>query len=753
MGTLHEDRFFAHRPRNKSDFDYSQWNPLIRHLKNVGELAQSYAVKEMAVIAQYTGQWHDLGKYREPFQRYLRGEIPSSKDTHHAAYGALLARDLNLMSAAFAIAGHHAGLHNLSDLKNMLRNYAPDANGRTSCPRELQEIFEQEGGILPEGLTEPEFVQKAMASEDPLTQEFYIRMLFSCLTDADVSDAIRYSEGKSSLPSPRRLDHDKMIQRLDLHMQELPGGSSKLGSLRNHVHQQCTEAATQPQGFFGLTVPTGGGKTLSAMRFALEHARKHDLDRVIVVIPYLSIIEQNAAIYREIFDDAQHQNVMEHHCAAASQKDDKENNLLSSTRMADNWDSPVVVTTTVQFVESLFACSPSRCRKLHNISKSVVLLDEVHTLPHHLLDPLLSVLRQLTTHYQTTILLSTATQPAFKKSLALPHGFSEDDNVREIITDPQALFRDLSRVKFTIQEVQTSWTELSDHWHTHYRCALGIVNTRAQAKTWYRELKKRVKAEDLFHLSSSMCPEHRMEVLEKVKAKLRDPESRCYLISTQVVEAGVDIDFPVVYRASGPLDGLIQAAGRCNREGKNPKGHMVVFTPQDHALPSGTYKQATEVTANFLKDLASKTTLHEALTDPSTYRKYFDKLFPFLAQGVSTQIQKDRKQFLFRDVAAAAKVIDDEGTPVVVSYGQGAELARKLMDLLDQEKNFKKQRRKLQRYMVTLRPKELAWAKRKKLASEIIPAGPLILASKAYDPALGVCMDEEFSSSHTQAEV
>lgn len=733
--------FFAHCPADKKA-EKSAWNPLAKHLKNVGELAASFAVPEMKEICRHVGQWHDLGKYRAAFQKYLRGEIPGSPDTHHAAYGAALAAELGVNSAAFAIAGHHAGLHNPHGLKNMLKDYPIEQD----LPG-LKEHFLREVGELSACLSDPEFVRKG----DELVQEFYVRMLFSCLTDADVLDAKRFSGGEERLPTPRILEHDKMISLLDEHMNTLGQDTSSLAELRRSVHEHCRNAASGSPGFFQLTVPTGGGKTLSAMRFALEHARIHQLERVIVVIPYLSIIEQNAEVYRSIFESHAPGTVVEHHSAVSEpQEDEQERGLSSFTKSAENWDAPIVVTTTVQLIESLFAHSPRRCRKLHNIARSVVLLDEVHTLPYHLLDPLLSVLRQLTANYKTSIVLSTATQPAFRRSSQLENGFSAEDQLRDIIPKPEELYSQLSRVHGTFEGQRQSWHQLSSTWQKKHRRALGIVNTKAQARDWYRDMASRISSEEVFHLSSSLCPEHRSDVLTKVQERLKDSASqreRCYLIATQVVEAGVDIDFPVVYRALGPLDALIQAAGRCNRENKmKSKGELVIFTPEEHALPPGAYSAATSVTSNFLKSWRlNEKDLSEILTDPEVFAEYFSKLFPFIAESSSSalSLQQDRRAFCYREVSKKAKVITDEGTSVVVPYGNAQVLVDQLKESFKKKGYFdKRYRRALQRYMVSLRAGELQRAQSLNLLTEIIPGGPLnFLCKSAYHFDLGVLIE------------
>lgn len=744
--------YYARPSSNKQDL--STWNLLCDHLSNVGQLAEEFApIEAMKEISRHTGQWHDLGKYRDLFQKYLKGEVGQSKETQHAIYGAFLAIQYGQYPSALAIAGHHAGLHNVSALKQALH----DENIKEELSL-LKDRFQSDMQTLPEHAEHLDDPSEAITQGNRLALEFYIRMLFSCLTDADVLDAIRFNEGNPTLPTPHTLKHTAMIELFNHHMNSFSSSSptsssSPLQILRSQVHEDCRLAAHQPQGFFQLTVPTGGGKTLSAMRFALEHAATHQLNRVIVVIPYLSIIEQNAQIYQDIFDPDRRGIVIEHHCAVREKVDDQEGELGSSTKSAENWDAPIVVTTTVQLVESLFSNKPGRCRKLHNLARSVILLDEVQTLPHHLLDPLINVLRELTDRYHTSIVLCTATQPAYRKSSSLPHGFTENE-VADIISEPQKLFDQLIRVEVFFEEQKQSWSDLSSQWLQHHPKALGIVNTKAQARDWYRKLaeqsqslQRATPAPSLFHLSSAMCPEHRSDVLSQI-AKQKDlssPDQKCYLIATQVVEAGVDIDFPVVYRALAPLDSLIQAGGRCNREGQltDDLGKLMIFTPENHSLPPGAYTLATSLTGNLIRSWQKQgKDLTTIISDPQAFEEYFQKLFPYIASGSEDKVslQNLRKDLRFRDVAQQSYVIAKGTSPVIVPYGKVQDILNEIKKDHSRKKSFisKKNLRKLRRYMVNLRDKELSDLRRRGLLEEVLPQQPWeLLHRDAYHSELG----------------
>jgi CRISPR-associated endonuclease/helicase Cas3 len=381
--------FLAH-PENAA----GQPHLLKDHLHGVGALARRFAEAANVLLAepaQWAGMLHDLGKYRDEFQAYLRQERASSVETHHAVYGAALAFQRRWPGLAFAIAGHHAGLHDLSQLQALVTDEKYKAMERLSL---LLERFTTEIGPPDEQFAEPPFDRSQKTSA-----ELYMRMLFSTLVDADFLDTEAHYT--SALRQSYELRPDALMKRL-LAEKATKSSAGELNAIRNRIFQQCLDAAELPPGFFSLTVQTGGGKTLSSMAFALRHAERHGLRRVIVVIPYLSIIEQSAAQYRRIFDPDNTGIVIEHHSAVVAPEDGEERQRSPLEYAAENWDAPIIVTTSVQFIESLFANRPARCRKLHNIARSVVIFDEVQTLPSHLLNPLLNVLRELKTHYSVS---------------------------------------------------------------------------------------------------------------------------------------------------------------------------------------------------------------------------------------------------------------------------------------------------------------------------------------------------------------
>ena len=465
------------------------------------------------------------------------------------------------------------------------------------------------------------------------------------------------------------------------------------------------------------------------MAFALSHAKKHDLRRVIVVIPYLSIIEQNAKEYRDALGE---ELVLEHHSAVelsqGSRRTD-DSDLKEPTDASDmekameNWDMPVIVTTSVQFIETLFAASPGQARKLHNIPRSVVIFDEVQTLPSHLLEPTLNVLRELKDRWGVSILFCSATQPAFKKSASLKNGF-EPDEMTPIVPEPENVFKKLRRVDYCIEpkENPLNWRMVAERMTSHQQ-VLCILNIRRQAFELWDTLRRllhekgfvKEEEEALFHLSSAMCPAHRLDLLglsknpapNNIMERLRNGKP-CWVASTQLIEAGVDIDFPVVFRAMGPLDSIVQAAGRCNREGLLQdeqgnlcRGKVVIFCPSDGGLPPGIYSKGTSITPAYLEP-------ERIAEDPAIFSQYFHELYQitptdFNQRGQHT-IQEDRAEFRFRKVAEHARVIKKgETVSVIVPYGKG----KAMIDQIRRTKDFDfKTLRRLQRYMVNVRKQE-----------------------------------------------
>lgn len=744
---------YAHSANANGD-----WHPLAQHLLGVAGRAGVFAEKcspALIEAVQWAGLLHDLGKYRDEFQQYLRTERESSTETHHAVYGAALSYRRGWLGPAFAIAGHHAGLHNRHELQALVEGTVYRTEERVPV---LIERFEQELERIPDQIGEPPF-----AVNNEHSAEFYIRMLFSMLVDADFLDTEAHYKSNSRLPLEFRAA--ELLQRL-IADKESKSSEGELNAIRNRIFQQCLDKAKESPGFFSLTVPTGGGKTLAGMAFALSHAAQpqNQLRRIIVVIPYLSIIEQNAAQYRRILDPENQGIVIEHHSAVNIPEDKGESRPRAPFEKypeeyaAENWDAPIVVTTSVQFIESLFANRTSRCRKLHNIAHSVVIFDEVQTLPSHLLNPLLNVFRELRDHYGVSFVFSTATQPAFQhRPLSLTEGFKKGE-IQEITQGTDDIFHGLRRVSIRPPKPDetTGWDELAGQMAQRDQ-ALCIVNIRRHAYDLWEKLRRAVprnEREAVFHLSSAMCAEHRLDVLgtdldpkpDTIRYRLRHNQP-CRLVSTQLIEAGVDVDFPIVWRALGPLDSIVQAAGRCNRENRlrdvagNPMlGEVIVFRPEDNKLPPGVYRTATDISTALL----SQVDVDALPTDHKLFERYFGELYQLVP--TDSEIQNERENLHFRKVAELAKVIKNDTQPVIVPYGKGCNILEEIRTrpvVKGQPRFSRDDLRKLQRFMVNLQPYDFQRLTELRAISPLLPNLEIhVLAEGWYHPDLGIVIDK-----------
>jgi CRISPR-associated endonuclease/helicase Cas3 len=665
---------------------------LCDHLQHVAERAAEYASTfDAREEARATGLLHDLGKLGKPFRDRLEGR---ARHIDHWSFGAWVALNTwkeNGAAAAICIHGHHTGLEltfskeKLADLRPENLEASARRSGITLSHVSCHRAFEW---LKASGLSPPdarESIRPWDLAIQPGTQADTmadVRMLFSALVDADFLETeahfLAHRKGERyQRPTPPPLQADMAVKLLQAHIDEKRREASSapeaVRHLRDEVLEACRGAADQAQGVFTLTAPTGSGKTLSMLAFALRHALRHrDIRRIILVIPYLTIIEQTANICREVFESVFGPcYVLEHHSLARScgrKSDDPETDTARLADMlAENWDAPLVVTTSVQLLESLFSNRPGACRKLHRLAASVVLFDEVQTLPVHLAVPTLATLSRLANRYRTTVVFATATQPAFShldkqvRQFGL-HGWQP----REIVAAPRELFRRTRRTTahWPGSEQTISWDELAQRLASLEQ-VLCIVNLKRHAI----ELAKRLRAlcaDSSYHLSTNMCPAHRKAALDIVRTCLNASGCRpCRLIATQCVEAGVDVDFPVVYRAFGPLDAIAQAAGRCNRHGKRPTGHVYVFFPEGEAYPPGGYKQAAEATRALL------CTRRIDIDDPAIFEQYFQGLYQ-LRDLTAGAILQSIKELNFRATAEAYQLIDAPGIDVLVPYDREA---------------------------------------------------------------------------------
>jgi CRISPR-associated endonuclease/helicase Cas3 len=560
-------KFFAHSTEHVNQAD---WQPLAAHLTAVGELAakraQPFGAQEHARVA---GLLHDVGKYTVEFQKRLKGEFPR---LDHATWGARVACERygpigKLL--AYGVAGHHAGMANGRDTE---KRRCLAERLKSELPA-LLPAWQQEIELPPaEALCPPEDF-KPHPDRQQFQLGFLARMIFSCLVDADFVDTEAFYKkvnGEGNLRNGKYPKLTELHANLDQYFCRFQP-DTPVNKLRAEILQHVRGNATNEPGLFSLTVPTGGGKTLASLAFALDHAIRHGLRRVIYVIPYTSIVEQNAAVFRNSFGELGEEAVLEHHSAFFDDQG-KSPEARDKLKLAmENWDAPIVVTTAVQFFESLFADRPSKCRKLHNIAGSVVILDEAQVLPLKLLRPCVAALDELARNYGSSIVLCTATQPALKA----PDFASGLENVRELAPEPERVFRKLERVRIRhIGEIADE--ELSEEIASRKQ-VLCIVNNRRHARALYESVADLSGA---FHLTTLMCARHRSQVLAAIRQRLRDGKP-CRLVATSLIEAGVDVDFPTVLRAEAGLDSIAQAAGRCNREGKHPvaSSEVLIFNP------------------------------------------------------------------------------------------------------------------------------------------------------------------------------
>jgi len=508
-----------------------------------------------------------------------------------------------------------------------------------------------------------------------------LRMAFSCLVDADYVDTERHFDPqRAAMRVPPSRAGDLLPLLLVDQERIMLGKVGAVNAVRREVYGHCLSTATESPGVYRLVAPTGAGKTRSALAFGLRHAVEHHLERVIFAVPYLSITDQVAHVARSIFGA---ENVLEHHSGILTREPSFESKLA-----VQNWSAALIVTTTVQLLESLLSNRPSRCRKLHNIANSVIILDEVQTLPIMLLQPIVSVLQELVDRYGCSVVLSTATQPALTGESRYLQGFG---TVRDIVGPEKARehFQKLRRVSYEVRPDGWSWQRVAHELRQEGR-AMAVVNTRADAADLFDQV-----GGDALHLSASMCGAHRKDVLSEVWSRL-DQNQECLLISTQVVEAGVDLDFDCVFRAFGPLDRIVQAAGRCNREGRLQEGRVVVFGASDGSLPQGEYRTATHLARNTLRRGIE-------LHDPGVWDRYFRRIY----QGVDTDtnhVQPLRSQFNYPEVARQFRLIDDGQQDVIVAYDNRARI---LIARIKAEGELRRgDLKRLQPYAVGLYPRD-----------------------------------------------
>ena len=689
---------FAH---SKESCPIAEWQPLDAHLAGVADKAASFAEGfSSAQLAGILGLLHDIGKARSSFQSYLRrcngiedSEADYGNHSHSGAGACWLWKHGGNIGKAlsYCVAGHHAGLPDWSGGETpsgaLAVRRAEDAPVLDE-PSVRDWISTHQTDCMSEILRAP----FQFCSRDS-SLSFWIRMMYSCLVDADFLDTEAFMDPERSglRPCSSSFADLSNLYFAKLDEKQQSAADTPVNRIRAEIRNACEQAADLPLGLFSLTVPTGGGKTLSGTAFAFKHALRHGLKRIIYVIPYTSIIEQTADVLRGFLGA---ENVLEHHSNFDPAKETPQSRLAS-----ENWDAPVVVTTAVQFFESLYACKSSRCRKLHNIAESVVILDEVQLLPTRLLLPCAEAIRQLAQHYRTSIVLSTATQ------LNLPG--VEPSSIHEIVPSSLDLYHRLKRagIEFPVDRtLRRTWGDIADELMSFDR-VLCIVNSRRDCYDLFSKMP-----DGTVHLSASMCGEHRSRVIADIKRKLSVGEP-IRVVSTQLVEAGVDIDFPVVYRAFAGLSSVAQSAGRCNREGNlTEPGRVVVFMP-----PEGSKIKDLRDGEYAMSDLLERPSGVDT-DDACSYPDYFKILHSkandlgvaferYLGVPVPKEFSNGPScraapmQYQFREAAAAFKIIDGAAqVPIIVRFDGSDSLVASLRAVGPKRDIM----RRLQRYTVNV---------------------------------------------------
>jgi len=715
-------QYYAHSTDSP---DKSNWQPLGEHLEEVARLAEEFAaVFQAGDWGRFAGLLHDAGKATGAFQMRLEG---NAQRVDHSTFGAQLAKEkagrLGLL-LSYIIAGHHGGLPNggaqEGELHYRLRH------GKVPPDVALLSVADIKQELVPPFRLNKDYAGFSLA--------FFTRMIFSCLVDADFIDTDGFITPERRVERPIT-DPEQMLKlksMLDEHLAELAENAepTHVNRLRQEILAQCRAKAGLTPQVFSMTVPTGGGKTLSSLSFALDHAVANKLCRVIYAIPFTSIIEQNAKVFQDIFGREQ---VLEHHCNF-KENDDSEEAAYNRRRglAAENWNAPLVVTTNVQFFESLFSNKPSRCRKLHNIAGSVIVLDEAQAIPTEYLEPCMAALRELVEHYGCTVVLCTATQPALDDKSNLRTALPE---IHEIITDPHQFYGELRRTQVHFIG-NLSDAALAERLEAENQ-VLCIVPTKPQARALFEQLKAR---DGVCHLSTNMYPEHRRRVLDKIRVRLKSKET-CRVVSTSLVEAGVDLDFPVVYRAMAGLDSIAQAAGRCNREGRMNEsgnlGQVYVYEPEK-LLRMPWLKRCMSRAHETLRNLPD--------ADPlglMAMRRYFELLYD-VQELDKKQIMPRLNQmtrelyFPFREIAGDFRFIEDDTVGVIIpSEPEAQEMVRELR----YTKFPRTTLRKLQQYSVALRSREFTALNTAGALEMVLGEFPVLCNLAAYRDDIGICIE------------
>lgn len=635
-----------------------------------GEFAEKFGKQDWGYCC---GMLHDIGKYSIDFQKRILGENNYRVDHSTAGARVCLEKGGKYSFLEYCIAGHHAGLPNYGN------NY-DESTDSTLSGRRLKKLSDYQAyqtEIEVPAINSMPIDLKRTVNPD-FSLSVFMRMIYSCLVDADFLDTEAFmKEGKQGRNSGENIEI--LFKKLENYISGWLKNQDidTVNGRRTEILKNCLEMGKTEKGLFRLTVPTGGGKTVASLAFALRHALENKMDRIIYVIPYTSIIEQNAKVFRDILGE---ENVLENHCNVDYESSEE---LLPMQLASENWDKPIVVTTNVQFFESLFANKSSKCRKLHNIANSVIIFDEVQMLPNDYLKPCIAMIEELINNYQVSAVLCTATQPA------LASFFHEGISAKELCPRMEEQFEFFKRTVFENVGVLTE-NDLIQRLEKEYQ-ALCIVNTKKRAQRIYKQLE----GEGVYHLSTSMYPKHRRRILREIRERLQK-NKKCILISTSLVEAGVDLDFQSVYRELAGVDSMIQAAGRCNREGLRPekesKVYIFQFEGKENVLGQ---RQQIDVAKSVIAD-------NRDISDMESITQYFEMLYHIKGDSLDKKKIMDEfqnKRYNFAKVGKEFKLIEQDTKTIFINY---EEEANETLCLLKERGFTRSGMRKASQYCITV---------------------------------------------------
>lgn len=720
----------SHLYKDKDDCWHIQSNE--EHLEGVAKLAESFANEfGMGSWGRVLGLLHDKGKEQKTFQEYImknsgfRPELRVSGEHYHAFVGGLLAKSIygngSKSLLCNQIMSHHSGLHDYCDIEDTLKKNIPSDVNR--CVEKIP-------------LNRPPFSFSTIKGCKGMTPDanHLSRMLFSCLVDADYLDTELFMDEESARKRMNDIKLEALLPLFEAYIDSLQRGStmSEVNTIRRQVQERCVSMSDVEKGFYSLTVPTGGGKTLSSLVWALRHAIHNGMKRIIIAIPYTSIIVQTASILKQIFGE---EAVLEHHSNFDPQSLTSKDMQHKAKLATENWNYPIVVTTNVQLFESMFSNKPSDCRKLHNITNSVIILDEVQTLPTDFLQPIVDALKSYQRMFGISVLFTTASQPVLSgliEGCNPKAAFQGIDHITEIIPNEYALHDKLRRVCLEIDDTGSTYDEIAKRLSRHDR-VLCIVNTRNDA----REIYERLPKEGLtIHLSRMMCPRHVAKAIQEIKQALSDnSETVIRVVATQLIEAGVDIDFPVVYRQEAGLDSILQAAGRCNREGRLDMATTYVFSIAKEHILHGSIKDANNARLNM-------TNVNDWFA-PKTMTEYFRQLYcrkeTFDQKDIKTLLYKPA-EMCFEEASKEFRLIEEVGKTVVVNMGDSMELIERIKSDGISYSLMKQ----LSQYCVNIHDRDFQKLKSYGAVEEVIEGINVVNDRAQYDENIGLRLDNHW---------